>query len=110
MFTEQDKVYIKDARVICDEGHKFEKNCSLVINAYIVGWLCYFLILKWFDINVDMIIMFFLLFFVTQIDKTLHRRDFWSNQSGSKHELKLIEFLEAKLAEVDEKAENQNVY
>ena len=108
MFTEQDKVYIKDARVICDEGHKFEKNCSLVINAYIVGWLCYFLILKWFDINVDMIIMFFLLFFVTQIDKTLHRRDFWSNQSGSKHELKLIEFLEAKLAEAEVSSEKDS--
>jgi hypothetical protein len=39
-----------------------------------------------------------------------HFRSWNSDQSGSQHELKLIEFLEAKLAEVDEKAENQNVY
>ena len=106
MLSEEDRGYIKRARVICDEGHKFEKNCSLVINACIAGWLCYFLILKWFDINFDMTIMFFLLFFVAQIHIILYRRDFWSNQSGSQHELKLIEFLEAKLAEVDEKGEN----
>ena len=108
MLSEEDRGYIKRARLICDEGHKFEKNCSLVINACIAGWLCYFLILKWFDINVDMTIMFFLLFFVAQIDKILYRRDFWSNQSGSQHELKLIEFLEAKLAEAEVGTEKDN--
>ena len=103
-----DSDYIQQARAICDRGHQFERICKWCYLSLYILLFVYELYFWWTsDCRLDLTYVATVLIVGTILS---HFRSWNSDQSGSQHELKLIEFLEAKLAEVDEKAENQNVY
>ena len=102
MFTDQDKVYIENARANWEKGHKFEKLCRRTLGGpLLLVFLvesCRFLIVR--D-EPNIALMYGIILMGLIISLVIHNRNFFldSDQSGSQHELKLIEFLEAKLAE-----------
>ena len=100
MFTEQDKVYIQNARAICGKGHNYEKICVRISFALFTALMLFehYGSSPIFD-EADYLNISISWFVLTMGVITAHFRSWNSDQSGSKHELKLIEFLEAKLAE-----------
>ena len=109
IITNDDSDYIQQARTVCDRGHQFERMCKWCFLPVFISLLIYESYLWLFTVTESTAYTYAGLVGVVG-DLLIHFRSWNSDQSGSQHELKLIEFLEAKLAEVDEKAENQNVY
>jgi hypothetical protein len=104
IITNDDSDYIQQARAICDRGHQFERICKWCFLSLYILLFVYELYFWWTsDFRLDLTYVATVLIVGTILS---HFRSWNSDQSGSQHELKLIEFLEAKLAEVDEKAEN----
>jgi hypothetical protein len=105
IITNDDSDYIQQARTVCDRGHQFERMCKWCFLPVFISLLIYESYLWLFTVTESTAYTYAGLVGVVG-DLLIHFRSWNSDQSGSQHELKLIEFLEAKLAEVDEKAEN----
>ncbi|MDA8646740.1 hypothetical protein N9L75_06665 [Porticoccaceae bacterium] len=107
MFTSEERLFIKRARASCDTGHNYEKICVRISFALFTALMLFehYGSSPIFD-EADYLNISISWFVLTMGVITAHFRSWNSDQSGSQQELKLIEFLEAKLAEVDEKAEN----
>jgi hypothetical protein len=106
IITNNDSDYIQQARAICDRGHQFERICKwCFLSLYTLLFVHELYFWGTSDYRLD-----FTYAATIHIVGTIlsHFRSWNSDQSGSQHELKLIEFLEAKLveAEVGKKAEN----
>jgi len=97
MFTEQDKVFIQQAKATADKSAMIDRICRFIyaILAIWSGWLLYS------DTNNSgNLMLVFLGFFLIQLARKL-----LGDVDTSRYQ-ELVAFLEAKLAEVDEKAEN----
>ncbi len=96
MFTEQDKVYIQQTKVTADKSAMIDRICRLLyaILAMWFGWLLYS------DSATSGNLMILLPFFPIVHYIRL------SEGVDTSHYQELVAFLEAKLAEADEKAEN----
>jgi hypothetical protein len=94
MFTEQDKVYIKDARAICNKGVMLETVIRWLAVIPTVYFLWRISVGNFGDkeFGLFFVCMFILLFM--QFNRV------WLG-SGTKQEIKLVTFLEAKLAEAE---------
>ena len=94
-----DSDYIQQARAICDRGHQFERICKWCFLSLYILLFVYELYFWWTsDCRLDLTYVATVSIVGTILS---HFRSWNSDQSGSKHELKLIEFLEAKLAEAE---------
>jgi hypothetical protein len=107
IITNDDSDYIQQARTVCDRGHQFERMCKWCFLPVFISLLIYESYLWLFAVTDSTAYTYTGLVGVVG-DLIIHFRSWNSDQSGSQHELKLIEFLEAKLveAEVGKKAEN----
>ena len=94
MFTEQDKVYIKDARAICNKGVMLEKVCRWLVLIPAVYFLWRVSVGNFGDKE------FGLFFVCMHILLLMQFNRIWLG-SGTKQEIKLVAFLEAKLAEAE---------
>ena len=94
MFTEQDKVYIKDARAICNKGVMLETVIRWLAVIPTVYFLWRISVGNFGDkeFGLFFVCMFILLWM--QFNRV------WLG-SGTKQEIKLVTFLEAKLAEAE---------
>ena len=94
MFTEQDKVYIKDARAICNKGVMLETVIRWLAVIPTVYFLWRISVGNFGDkeFGLFFVCMFILLFM--QFNRV-------GLGSGTKQEIKLVTFLEAKLAEAE---------
>ena len=97
MFTEQDKVFIQQAKATADKSAMIDRICRFIyaILAIWSGWLLYS-----DSNNSGNLMLVFLGFFLIQLARKL------LGDVDTSHYQELVAFLEAKLAEVDEKAEN----
>ena len=94
MFTEQDKVYIKNARAICNKGVMLEKVCRWLVLIPAVYFLWRVSVGNFGDKE------FGLFFVCMHILLSMQFNRIWLG-SGTKQEIKLVTFLEAKLAEAE---------
>ena len=97
MFTEQDKVFIQQAKATADKSAMIDRICRFIyaILAIWSGWLLYS-----DSNNSGNLMLVFLGFFLIPLARKL------LGDVDTSHYQELVAFLEAKLAEVDEKAEN----
>jgi len=99
MFTEQDKVYIKQTKVTADKSAMIDKICRFLyaILAMWFGWLLYS-----DSATSGNLMLVFLGFFLIQGARRL------LGDVDTSHYQELVAFLEAKLAEVEVGTEKDN--
>ena len=97
MFTDQDRIYIQQIKAVSDKSIMIDRVCALFffLTAFCFGWLV-------FSENVHdghrtIVSSAFVLTFILR---------YMFGVVGSRDYQDLVVFLEAKLAEVDEKGEN----
>ena len=107
IITNDDSHYIQQARTVCDRGHQFERICKWCFLPVFISLLIYESYLWLFTVTESTAYTYAGLVGVVG-DLLIHFRSWNSDQSGSQHELKLIEFLEAKLAEAEVSSEKDS--
>ncbi len=100
IITNDDSDYIQQARAICDRGHQFERICKWFFLPVFI-WLLIYESYLWLFAVTDSTAYTYTGLVGVVGDLIIHFRSWNSDQSGSQHELKLIEFLEAKLVEAE---------
>jgi len=101
MFTEQDKVYIKDARAICNKGVMLETVSRWLGVIPTVYFLWRVSVGNFGDKEFGLFFVCMFILLLMQFNRV------WLG-SGTKQEIKLVTFLEAKLAEAEVGTEKDN--
>ena len=99
MFTDQDRVYVQQAKVTADKSAMIDKVCRFIY-AMLAMWSCWLFYSDAGSSNVfnspPIMFVFVAFTFIQTVRRLLGDVD-------TSHYKELVSFLEAKLAEVDEK-------